>query len=388
MSQSLPIEKLINSRFDDLYLDLKKAQHNLLDKEQPELSQVEIEQSKTARSLLRVEKQAIQEKDFNTKSEESFLSAISGKINTEAEKQLVKSFQNIDNLHHKISGFDASIPQLLDMVGMKAATISTIEPLASDIPWLLNDLLKMVNQPKYKRLNNEGEAIIVSTMRSGLSFLGVENLIIILSCLAFKRALPQITDPYPQIKIRIWEEALATALSCKKIASLVGVNPNHAFCLGMLQQLGKIAITKLYFRIFDTVQRAAIQDTENTQKQQEHSALLKIKPSGNFLNQLIASYGLDISAQLINKMSMKRVFIANAMQEIADNIAPSDMSPLALVVKQGNAYAKYRILTRHKLIDVQQSKEFIRTLKIPKEHLKMLKAIELHTLNIAVVDTK
>ena len=384
MSTPTNAENLIKQRFEALFLDVKVAQRGILDEGKPAQNVIEIEQSKTARSLLRVEKQAIRNKDLNTKSDLSFLSAIAEQIDAEVAKRLEMSLEDTDHLYSKIIGIDKALPELLDLVGIKAATISKIEPLATELPWFFNDLMKFVNQPKYRRIDNKGKVIIVETMRVGLNFFGIENLIIILSSLAFKRFLPQITDPYPQIKLRIWEEALATAISCKQIASVVGVNPNHAFCLGMLQMMGKVVVTKLYFRLFENVLREALIETQTSQKHDEHSALTRITPSGQFLNHLIEKHALNMSAKLIDKMTMKRVFIANAMFEVANNPAAADLSPLALVLKQGKAYAQYRMLKGHKLIDLQQSKDFIRTLRMPKGSLEVLKTTDMRSLDLSV----
>jgi hypothetical protein len=377
-------EDLVKQRFEALFLDVKAAQQQALQKGEPALNVIEIEQSKTARSLLRVEKQAIREKDLNIKSDLSFLNTITDQINIEVEIRLKESIEDTEQLYSKIIGIDRSLPELLDLVGIKAATISKVEPLATELPWFFNDLMKFVNQPKYRRIDNKGKAVIVETMRVGLSFFGLENLMIIITSLAFKRSLPQITDPYPQIKLRIWEEALATAISCKQIASVVGVNQDHAFCLGMLQMMGKVVVSKLYFRLFESVLREALLETQNTQKHEEHSALTRISPSGEFLNQLIDKYALEISAKLIDKMAMQRVIIANAMFEVANNEPAANLSPLALVLKQGKAYAQYRMLKGHKLVDLQQSKDFIRTLRMPKGSLELLKTTDMRSLDLSM----
>jgi hypothetical protein len=384
MSIPTNTEELIKQRFEALFLDLKAAQQSILHEGKPALSVIEIEQSKTARSLLRVEKQAIREKDLNIKSDLSFLNTITDQINIEVAKRLNESIQDTDHLYSKIIGIDSSLPELLDLVGIKVATISKVEPIATELPWLFNDLMKFVNQPKYRRIDNKGKAVVVETMRVGLSFFGLENLIIILTSLAFKRSLPQITDPYPQIKLRIWEEALATAISCKQIASVMGVNQDHAFCVGMLQTMGKVVVSKLYFRLFESVLREALLETQNAQKHEEHSALTRITPSGPFLNHLIDTHALKISAKLIDKMAMKRVMIANAMFEVANNEAALNLSPLALVLKQGKAYAQYRMLKRHKLIDLQQSKDFMRTLRMPKGSLELLKTTDMRSLDLSI----
>ena len=386
MSTHKNVEDLIKQRYEALFLDVKTAQESALNEGKPVQSVIEIEQSKTARSLLRVEKQAIREKDLNIKSDLSFLSAIAEQVDTEVEKRLEESLKDTDYVYTKIMGIDPALPSLLDLVGIKVATISKIEPLATELPWLFNDLMKFVNQSKYRRVDNKGKVILVETMRVGLNFFGIENLIVVLTSLVFKRSLPQITDPYPQIKLRIWEEALAIAISCKQIASLVGVNQNHAFCLGMLQTMGKVVVTKLYFKLFETVLREALVETQNSQKHEEHSALTRITPSGPFLNYLIDKFALGVSAKLIDKMAMKRVFIANAMFEVANNQSATDISPLALVLKQGKAYAQYRMLKRYKLIDLEQSKEFIRTLNMPKGSLELLKATDILTLDLRMIN--
>jgi hypothetical protein len=386
MSTLTNSEDLVKQRFEALFLDVKVAQQSLLDEGKPVQNVIDIEQSKTVRALLLVEKQAIREKDLNTKSDLSFLNAIAEQVDTEVKKRLEESLEDTDYIYSKIIGIDRALPELLDLVGIKAATITKIEPLATELPWLFNDLMKFVNQPKYQRIDNKGKVVLVETMRVGLNFFGIENLMMLLTSLAFKRSMPQITDPYPQIKLRIWEEALATAISCKQIASVVGVNQSHAFCLGMLQTMGKVVVSKLYFRLFENVLREALVETQKAQKHDEHSALTRITPSGPFLNHLIDKYALNVSAKLIDKMAMQRVFIANAMFEVANNEPAADLSPLALVLKQGKAYAQYRMLKGSKLIDLQQSKDFIRTLRMPKGSLEILKSTDVRSLDLRMIN--
>ena len=382
MSSRPTIESLIQQRFDALFLDVKAAQLNLKNKNNPILNVIELEQSKTARSLLSIEKQALQQKDLDDKLDLGVLNTVANHVNAEVEKRLQNDFKDLNQLYSKVLGLDSDLPRLLDLVCVKAATISKIEPVANQLQWLFNDLMKFVNQSKYQRLDKNEDVIVVDTMRKGLSFFGIENLVFILSALAFRRTLPQITDPFPQIKLRIWEEAIATANSCKQIAALVGVNQNDAFCLGMLQMMGKVVVTKLFFRQFEIVQREALERSQQQLKHDEYAALTKLTPSGDFLNQLIHKYALTISAKLLDNMAMKRIFIANATHQLAGEQPASNLSPLALVLKQGSAYAHYRLLSFHKLIDLQQSKDFISTLDLPKGALNILKATDMRSLDL------
>jgi hypothetical protein len=219
-------------------------------------------------------------------------------------------------------------------------------------------------------------------MRAGLGFFGIENLSMIVTSLAFKRWLPQITDPFPDIKHRIWEEALGTAISCKQIASISNINPHHAFCIGMLQALGKIVVTRLYFRIFEQVQQEALNETEKKRQHEEHKALQRVSPSGNFLVGLVNQYAFDASTRLVKHMNLQRIPILHAMLELNSDAPPQELSAMAKLLKQGQTYAQYRMLKRHKLITLEQSKELIRSAQMPKGSLELLKLTDLRSLGL------
>jgi hypothetical protein len=219
-------------------------------------------------------------------------------------------------------------------------------------------------------------------MRAGLGFFGIENLSMIVTSLAFKRWLPQITDPFPDVKHRIWEEALGTAISCKQIASISNINPQHAFCLGMLQALGKIVVTRLYFRIFEQVQQEALNETEKKRQHEEHKALQRVSPSGNFLVGLVNQYAFDASTRLVKHMNLQRIPILHAMLELNSDAPPQELSAMAKLLKQGQTYAQYRMLKRHKLITLEQSKELIRSAQMPKGSLELLKLTDLRSLGL------
>ncbi|MDP5040391.1 MAG: HDOD domain-containing protein, partial [Paraglaciecola sp.] len=273
-----------------------------------------------------------------------------------------------------------------DFLSAKAATISRVETLAGQIPWFYQELLKVANQPKYRRTDSKGKTILIDSLRVALNMFGIENLNPVVLSLAIRRWLPQITDPYPKIKNRIWEEALATALSAKRLAPLYDVNEDNAFSLGMLHVIGTIVVVRLYFRLFDTVQREALVDAQNQQLHEQHNAISRLEPSGEFLNQLIDKYALAVSADLINMMDLKRIFIADAMQEVANKAPLAEITPLALILTQAMGYSRYRLLKMNSLINVDEAKTYVASLGLPKGALALLKITDIRTLNLVVLN--
>jgi hypothetical protein len=387
MTQTSTIQDIFKQRYHALFLDVRAAQTNLQKADDPILTGIDLEQSKTTRSLLRVEKQAIREKDLNQKHALNYLNANLSQLNVKVEERLAEELKNTENLYRKVIGIEDTIPQLLDLLNVKAATTSRIESLALELPWFYLDLLKLVNQPKYRRTDNKGKVIMVDSLRAALNRFGIENLTPVILSLAFRRWLPQITDPYPQIKNRLWDEALATSIVSRKLATLYNVDENHAFNLGMLSLLGNIVVVRLYFRLFDIVQREALIESQAKQEHEVHDALSRLVPAGEFLTQMLDKYALPVSAALINKMDMKRIFIANAMQEVASSESLSESSPLALVLKQARGYSHYRLLKMYNLIDMQEAKDYVKTLNLPKGALTLLKTTDIRSLNLQLTNT-
>lgn len=378
------ISQTINSRYNMMMLDTERAQDESGVDGDEKITFEDTEQGNSRRALLRVEKLAMRDKELNKKSEQHYINGIRDLVHESLLVRFKSSLEDTDHLYKKVLGFDENLPALLDMLTVKAASISKIEPLAAAMPWLYEDLIKMVNTPKYRRVDAKGKVIPVETLRVALSFLGIENLKIVVPSLAFRRWIPQITDPYPKIKTRIWEEALAVAISAKKIAELSQVEPSHAFILGLFHDVGRILVVRLYFRLFDQVQQEALVEAHNDKKKEEHAALTKIVPSTTFLNFLLEEYATKLSSRMIERMGMQRIFIAAAMQEFSDSIAAKDALPMTNVLFQANAYAKYRMLKGYKLISLDESKDYLRQYAFPAGALGTLKATDLRHLNLSL----
>lgn len=386
MTQASSKKQAIDHRFNKLLTGLAEAQKVFGVETDDAVAFKNTEQNNARRELLRIEKQAIRDKELNQKSEESFVNSIRDMVQESLIERMQERLDDEENIFYKVLGFDDNLPELLDMLSVKASSISKLEPAAGSMPWLYEDLMKMVNMPKYRRTDAKGKVIAVDSLRVGLSFLGIDNLKMVIPSLAFRRWIPQITDPYPEIKAKIWEHAIGSAVSCKCIAELSKVDPGHAFTLGMFHEIGKIVVIRLYFRLFDELQREALIEAHNEKKREEHAALGKIQPDSDFLIKLMDRFSIQISSQLIAKMGFKRLFIANAMDEFAREVPVSKMSPLGKVLYQGVTYSRYRMLKNHKLIELDEANSYLMLSQMPKGALSVLKATDIRHLNISVDD--
>ena len=240
----------------------------------------------------------------------------------------------------------------------------------------------MINSAKYQRRDSKGKVITADTLRVALSFFGIENLKMVVPFLTIRRCLPQITDPYPQIKRRIWEQSIATAMSSKRLASFNKVDENHAFSAGMLQSLGTIAVVKLYFRLFDQVQLGALKEAQDTLNHKRHAALTKVEPSGDVLLTLLDKYAAQTTADIVNNLQFTRLNLHEAFAQLGLTDPGEEPLPLTKVLKQGNAYAKYRILKFHNLVSNEQAKEYLRDFAFPVGSLESLKTTDMRSIGL------
>ena len=373
----------VQHRFYNLLLGIEKAREAAGIEDDSKVKFEESIQGDSGRELLRVEKIAIRDKDLNERSEANYINSISDKVHEELTLRLEEQLKDVDYLYEKSLNVHEKLPEVIDIMSVRAASTSRIEAVISPIQWLQADIIKMVNMPKYRKTDKRGKVVAIDNLRVALNFLGVENLKMVVPSLALRRWIPQITDPYPDIKSRLWEQAIGSAMSCKRIGEVSELPISQAFTLGMLHEVGKIIIVKLYFRLFDHVLQDAMKEAHDEKLRDEHAALTKIVPSGEFLQKLLRKYSLSVSQQVIQKMDFKRVFIANAMEEFATNMPIQKMSPMGRVLAQGNAYNKYRMLKSYKLIQMDEAKQYLRQFRMPPGALAALKSTDLRRLSLS-----
>jgi hypothetical protein len=384
MSEATPdIIDEIQHRFYNLLIGLEMAQEVAGFDDDKKVKFEQTEQSNSRRELLRVEKIAIRDKDLNERSEANFNNSISDKIHDEIILRLEEQLKDHDYLYEKLLNVHEKFPEVIDIMSVRAASTSRIESAISPIQWLQADLLKMVNMPKYRKTDKRGKVVAIDNLRVALNFLGVDNLKMVVPSLALRRWIPQITDPYPEIKGRLWEHAIGSSMACKRIAEVSELPASHAFTLGMLHEVGTLIVVKLYFRLFDQVLQDAMKEAHDEKLRDEYTALTKITPSGNFLQKIMRKYSLSASQQVIHQMGLKRVFIANAMEEFATGLALQKMSPMGQVLAQGDAYNKYRMLKSYKLIQMDEAKQYLRLFRMPPGALSVLKSTDLRKLSLS-----
>lgn len=240
----------IDNRYYHLLMGLQTGQLAAGIEVEGKVKAEQSEQFNARRELLDVERIAMRDKELNQRSKQHYQENISTIVHEEVCQRMQQKIADIDELTSKVLGIDDGIGAVYDALAVKAASIAKIEPAIAEIPWLTKELMDLSNSPKYRKTDRLGKVVRFETLRMTLSFFGIENLKVLIPMLTVQRWIPKVTDPYPAFKQKIWEQIIATGISCRTIAQFGKVDPFHAYLAGMYHELGKIAITKMFFKFF------------------------------------------------------------------------------------------------------------------------------------------
>ena len=369
----------IDDRFENMIISPERVLEMLGRRKVGEVSFEQSEQGDARRLLLHVEKVAIENKRLQEKTEASYLESVSHHLHEILLGELTEQLGYTDELVQNVLNLPEDIGELLDALSVKACSVSKLEPIAATMPWLCDELIVVVNTPQFRRKDSRGRIIVVETLRTALSFLGIENLRTLIPSLILKRAMPQITDPYPLIKQKLTPYTTGVAITAKRLAALTDLNKNQAYTLAMLSNLGRCVVTRLYFKLFDKIQLHLLQECQKDKEQKRHEALLKVAPSANHLIALQQEFADAISADILEWMHLMRLPIAEPMRACADK-APAQPKTLSKVLHQARTYTQIRMLHQLKLVEMKEVKPLFMEQRYPAGALEKLKNIDIFTL--------
>ncbi|WP_334060269.1 HDOD domain-containing protein [Alteromonas sp. S005] len=369
----------IDDRFENLIISPERVLEMLGKRKVGEVSFEQSEQGDARRLLLHVEKVAIENKRLQEKTEASYLESVSHHLHEILLGELTEQLSYTEELVQNVLNLPENIGELLDALSVKACSVSKLEPIVATMPWLYDELIVVVNTPQFRRKDSRGRIIVVETLRTALSFLGIENLRTLIPSLILKRAMPQITDPYPLIKQKLTHYSIGVALTAKRLASLSNLNKNQTYVLAIVSNLGRCAVTRLYFKLFDKIQLHLLQECQKDKEQKRHEALLKIAPSANHLIALQQEFADAVSADILEWMHFTRLPIAQPMRACADK-QPAKVNTLSKILHQARAYAQIRMLHQLKLVDIKEVKPLFAEQNYPTGALEALKSTDIFTL--------
>lgn len=336
------------------------------------------EQQNRRRELLSVEVQAQQEKIIAEHGEEHFRKQIMQGFINQVRTKINSDFDNKEHLYHHILGIEDACPAILDILSARAASVNQIKTLASSLLWLTTDLVNLVNKPQYRKRAD----VQVTDAKLALSYIGLDNLKLVMPTFTLKHWLPVSTAPYGLMKRKLWNDSLSIALASSVLAKASGIDEFTAFTTGMLSNIGRLAVTRCYLTTFTEMHKKELRKAIDIKDKRLHNALLNMEVSKELLLEQLLMRSAQLSADLVEKMSFKRLNITEPMFDLAFAESIDKMHPIAQLVAKAKVYVTYRSLENEEFIDKDETKALLSTVKLTKDEIILLKKSDIDHIKL------
>ena len=336
------------------------------------------EQENRRRELLSIEVQAQQEKiiaehgeeHFRKQTMQSFFSRVASKINND--------FDNKDHLYHHVLGIEDACPAILDILSARAASVNQIKDLAASLTWLSIDLINLVNKPQYRKRAD----VQLTDAKLALSYIGLDNLKLVMPTFTLKHWLPTTTSPFGLMKRKLWNDSLSIALAAKALAKKQGLDEFSAFTAAMLSNIGLFAITRCYLNTFNEMHKEELREAFENKDKRLHNILSTVEVSKELLlNQLIMRSS-KLSADLIEQMNFSRLAITEPIFDLAYAQDIAKMHPIAKIVIKSKAYVAFRALAKDGLINDNETKALLNAVNLSSVDIALLRKSDIDHIKL------
>lgn len=334
----------------------------------------------TARKLLAVEAEALQQRLAGEQARQQFIEFAQAHMHDEVADELFQRLGNISLVTASIFDLGPAYHQVLDQLAHKAVTINQLDPLINQVDWLKDDLLKLVNQPQYR--NRTASGAMVKDVKTALRFLGVESLQLVVPVYGMRRCLPHATDPFVGFKTRLWEYALACAIAARRLAEDSAELPYAAFCVGLFHPLGHIVVTRNYLRTYQQIKQKELLKARDERNNQLTDALDGLEPDASFLSNSLLEFADILSADMTSRWSLQHLPLCQTLDQLAEGIGFSGISPLGRLVQQAQVYVQWQQLKALDKVSPEQAANWFASVKLTEEQLNTLAKTNLKRLSI------
>lgn len=393
LKQSTPqMSEVFNDRFEKLLLSVDEATVHAGKKTDKQKLIEASEQNESRRLLLVVEELANKKKEVAATAENAYLQQVESDFHDALIVDLESEFKDTAMIMEKVLRFDSSLGRILDVLYTEACSISRLVSCLETLPWLEESILKFVRQPKYMRVSSSGHPIILKTIRSALSFVGIESLRSLIPVLIAKHTNPMHSEFTPNLTKNLWLYTIGTGNLAKALSESYGIKPHFGFNIGLLANIGRTAVVSLYLRTFESKLRQEIIKARKKNNMNQAKVLGTLSPSLKYINLLWKNHANTITANVVNELNCRWMMIAIGFEDFAKikqvNIKHVDelkLHAFAKLLFTAQGFMQYKMLHREKLITKQESMVYLRSFGIGSKEVAIVSKLNLTgiELNIA-----
>lgn len=381
----------MNNRFEHLLVSSDEAILLTGQKTEKQRIMEESEQADARRELLFVEEVNIKNREEKTQKQHLFIQQVEAEFHVSLMNDLAERFRNTSYVLEKVLGFDPSIGKILDVLYTESCSISRLEVFIKELNWLSDAILSFIKQPTYRRFDSKGRLIVIDTLRSALSFIGIESLCTLLPALIAKRSLPPKSALFPELQKHLWEYTLGTGKACRAIAEKEGMKWYLGYNIGLMSTIGRNAITTMYLKAFEGKLREKIIEEQKKNNPVQAEALNTLVPSHKYLISLWHRYADNLNNDIVASLKCRWLIFGIGFEDYTRikeisfaHVKEQNLHPLTNLLFRCQGYMQFKMMKGKNLISKQASLLYLRNFGIVSDDVVLLMKTNLTVLEIKI----
>ncbi|RUO38914.1 hypothetical protein CWE15_10450 [Aliidiomarina taiwanensis] len=343
----------------------------------------EEESAVLSRELLDIEQRRQDERDRRRASQTYLREAMSDELHERIYTALIDLLNEPERIHTRALNLSPESIELLDVLFARASSMKTIEETIKSLPWLCEDLIKMVNGPAFVNASDQ-RRVKVATITNALRFIGMDDLRLLVPVFCLRRWIPQSMEPFNLCRGKIRKSALSTGVAAQVIAEESGVvEPSKAFVVGLMHDLGKASLVRLYSLLFEDIQHAFLTELRYGNNSKRYNALLELRPSAHFLRDLNLHLSGRFASALFSEFELKYIPFHAVYTELNKAKSLQDFTGMGLTLYQAQRYSLFRTLYSEKLASSQDGKRLCAEAELSQRTLEALRSVNLKRLKLS-----
>ena len=336
------------------------------------------EQENRRRELLAVEEEAKQNRIIEAHGMNHFKNQVMNQFFNKVMADVNLAFDNKENLYANVLNIEDAAPAIMEILSLRAASIKRISPLVNSLPWLSDELVKLVNKPQYRKRAD----VQVSDPTLALTYIGLENLKLVMPTFMLKHWLPHSTAPYSLMKRKMWNDALAIGMSAQVLAKSTGLDGFTAFSAGIFSNIGMLAVTRSFLQTYNESYQQELKTAYDNKDKKLHDVLLSFEMSPELLHQQLCERNTMVAADLVELMRFDRLAITEAIFDLAYSSSIEEMCDIAKLVLKAKAYIAFRSLAKDKLISSEEAKVLLSVARVTPKDISLLKKTDIDHIKL------
>ena len=332
------------------------------------------------RTLLAVDAKAQQLRAAGAQAKAQFTEFAQAHLHDEVADELVRKLHNIDHVAASLFDPGDAFYPVIDALSEKVVSVNQLDTLITAVPWLTEDLLRLVNQPQYR--SRTGGGGLVKDVKTALRFIGVETLQQILPVYAMRRMLPHSTEPFHPLKNKLWEYSLAVAIAARRLAENSAEYPYNAFCVGLFHTLGHIVVIRNYLRTYKHVKHQQLLQARENRDTALIDVLDGLAPDASFLCESLREFAAVLSADITSLWRLSSLPLCQTLDQLAEGVGFNGSSPLARIVQQAQTYVQWQALKQQGQLTAEEERHWLHAVHLTQESISILDQTNLKRLGV------